>query len=180
MSEANQQDSERNKRFFQVRWPSGSPTREEFLMTLPARRSLKDWESTILNGEESSTWDTLEVRHENGSPPNTPTPSSRWKSRTWTVDAGSNTTRTASTTRRPKSGRIPDFDPSKLRETQHPDPLELNTPIIQVPTLQDVLQAVLLEVEQYHLGHGGRPTPRRRVALTMTDPYQSVESDHPP
>ena len=60
MSEANQQDSERNKRFFQVRWPSGSPTRKEFLMTLPARRSLKDWESTILNGEESSTWDTLE------------------------------------------------------------------------------------------------------------------------
>ena len=36
MSEANQQDSERNKNFFQVRWPSGSPTRKEFLMTLPA------------------------------------------------------------------------------------------------------------------------------------------------
>ena len=60
MSEATQKDSERNKSFFQVRWPDGSPTQEEFLMTLPTRRSLKFWESTILNGEESIAWDTLE------------------------------------------------------------------------------------------------------------------------
>ena len=48
----------------------------------------------------------------------------------------------------PEVRHIPDFDPSKLRETQHPDPLDLNTPIVQVPTLQDVLQGVLLEIEQ--------------------------------
>ena len=53
MSEATKKDSERNKSFFQIRWPDGSPTQEEFLMTLPTRRSLKFWESTILNGEES-------------------------------------------------------------------------------------------------------------------------------
>ena len=45
--------------------------------------------------------------------------------------------------------QIPDFDPSKLRETQYPDPLDLNTPIIHVPTLQDVLQEALLTIEQH-------------------------------
>ena len=48
----------------------------------------------------------------------------------------------------PEVRHIPDFDPSKLRETQHPDPLDLNTPIVHVPTLQDVLQAVILKIEQ--------------------------------
>ena len=48
----------------------------------------------------------------------------------------------------PEVRHIPDFYPSRLRETQHPDPLDLNTPIIQVPTLQDVLQRVLLVIEQ--------------------------------
>ena len=60
MSEATQQGSEHNKRFFRVRWPGETPTQEEFLMTLPARGSTEGWESTILNSEERRTWDTLE------------------------------------------------------------------------------------------------------------------------
>ena len=61
MSEATQQDSESNKSYFQVRWPGDSPTEEEFLMLLPVRRSLNIWASTIINGEESIAWDTLET-----------------------------------------------------------------------------------------------------------------------
>ena len=60
MSEATQQGSENNRKFFRVRWPGKTPTQEEFLMTLPARGSTENWESTILNSEESRAWDTLE------------------------------------------------------------------------------------------------------------------------
>ena len=147
MSEATQKDSDRNKSFFQVRWPGGSPTQEEFLMTLPARRSLKIWESAILNGEESIAWDTLEsdLRAVSTQHPNTiftveieDEDGGRWVQ--YHQDGQHY--------EEPEVRHIPDFDPSKLRETQHPDPLDLNTPIIQVPTLQDVLQRVLLVIEQ--------------------------------
>ena len=52
--------SESNMESFQVRWPGESPTQDEFMMMLPTRRSLKDWENIFINNEWSSTWDTLE------------------------------------------------------------------------------------------------------------------------
>ena len=116
-------------------------------MTLPARRSLKGWESTIINGEVSRTWDTLEsdMRAVSTQHPNTiftveikDEDGGRWVQ--YHQDGQHYEA--------PEVRHIPDFDPSKLRETQHPDPLDLNTPIVQVPTLQDVLQGVLLEIEQ--------------------------------
>ena len=148
MSEATKKDSERNKSFFQIRWPDGSPTQEEFLMTLPTRRSLKFWESTILNGEESIAWDTLEsdMRAVSTQHPNT----------IFTVeiededgDRWVQYHQDGQHYEEPEVRHIPDFDSSRLRETQHPDQLDLNTPIIQVPTLQDVLQNLLLKIEQH-------------------------------
>ena len=147
MSEATQQDSERNKSFFQVRWPDGSPTQEEFLMMLPIRRSLNIWANTIINGEASIAWNTLEsdMRAVSTQHPNTiftveieDEDGGRWVQ--YHQDG--------QYYEEPEVRHIPDFDPSKLRETQHPDPLDLNTPIVQVPTLQDVLQDVLLNIEQ--------------------------------
>ena len=147
MSEATQQDSESNKSYFQVRWPGNSPTQEEFLMMLPIRRSLRTWESTIINGEKSITWDTLksDMRAVSTQYPNTiftveikDEDGERWVE--YHQDGQHYETA--------EVRHIPDFDPSKLRETQHPDPLDLNTPIVQVPTLQDVLQRVLLKIEQ--------------------------------
>ena len=147
MSEATQKDSESNKSYFQVRWPDDSPTKEEFLMTLPARGSLKGWENTIINGEVSRTWDTLEsdMRAVSTQHPNiifTVEIKDEDGGR-WVQYHQDGQYYEAAEVR-----HIPDFDPSKLRETQHPDPLDLNTPIVQVPTLQDVLQGVLLEIEQ--------------------------------
>ena len=145
MSGFTQQDSPRNKSYFQVQWPGESPTQEEFLMTLPILRSLKDWEITIINSEESIAWDTLEtdMRVVSTQHPNT----------IFTVKI--NDEDDQRWVQYHQAGRhyealevrqIPDFDPSKLRETQHPGPLDLNTPIVQVPTLQNVLQNVLQEV----------------------------------
>ena len=180
MSEATQQDSESNKSFFQVRWPGGSPTQEEFLMTLPIRRSLKIWESTIINGEESIAWDTLEsdMRAVSTQHPNTiftveikDEDGERWVQ--YHQDGQHYEA--------PEVRHIPDFDPSKLRETQHPDPLDLNTPIVQVPTLQDVLQAVLLKIEQHVWDMEADQSPRRRVGQpwrTPTNPTAASPS-HP-
>ena len=147
MSEATQQDSEQDKSYFQVRWPGDSPTEDEFLMLLPVRRSLNIWASTIINGEESIAWDTLEsdMRAVSAQHPNTifqveitDEDGERWVQY---HQAGQYYGE-------PEVRHIPDFDPSKLRETQHPDPLDLNTPIVQVPTLQDVLQEALLVIEE--------------------------------
>ena len=169
MSEATQQDSEHNKSFFQVRWPGGSPTQEEFLMTLPARGSLKGWENTIINGEVSRTWDTLEsdMRAVSTQHPNTiftveieDEDGGRWVQ--YHQDG--------QYYEAPEVRHIPDFDPSKLRETQHPDPLDLNTPIVQVPTLQDVLQKVILETEQYVWDTETGQLPDELPA--MADPYE--------
>ena len=171
MSEATQKDSERNKSFFQVRWPGGSPTQEEFLMTLPARRSLKIWESTILNGEESIAWNTLEsdLRAVSTQHPNTiftveieDEDGQRW------VQYHQDSQHYEA----PEVRHIPDFDPSKLRETQHPDPLDLNTPIVQVPTLQDVLQNVLLKIEQHVWDTEADQLPDNELPA-MADPYES-------
>ena len=143
MSEATQQDSESNKSYFQVRWTGGSPTQEEFLMTLPARGSLKGWENTIINGEVSRTWDTLESDMRAVS---TQHPNIIFTVEIKDEDGGRwvQYHQDGQYYEAPEVRHIPDFDPSKLRETQHPDPLDLNTPIVQVPTLQDVLQGVLL------------------------------------
>ena len=147
MSESTQQDSPRNKSYFQVRWPGESPTQDEFLMTLPIHRSLKIWESTIINGEESIAWDTLEsdMRVVSTQHPNT----------IFTVEIKDEDDQRwvqyhqdGQYYEAPEVRHVPDFDPSEFRETQHPGPLDLNTPIIQVPTLQDVLQDVLLKIEQ--------------------------------
>ena len=147
MSEATQQDSERNKSYFQVRWPDDSPTEEEFLMLLPVRRSLDIWASTIINGEESIAWDTLEtdMRVVSTQHPNT----------IFTVEIKDEDDQrwvqyhqAGQYYGEPEVRHIPDFDPSKLLETQHPDPLDLNTPIVHVPTLQDVLQEALLVIEE--------------------------------
>ena len=171
MSEATQKDSDRNKSFFQVRWPGGSPTQEEFLMTLPIRRSLKIWESIIINGEESIAWDTLEsdMRAVSTQHPNTiftveieDEDGQRWVQ--YHQDGQHYEA--------PEVRHIPNFDPSKLRETQHPDPLDLNTPIIQVPTLQDVLQGVLLEIEQHIWDMEVDQSPDGELPA-MADPYQS-------
>ena len=143
-----QQDSPRNKSYFQVQWPGESPTQEEFLMTLPTLRSLKDWEINIINSEESIAWDTLEtdMRVVSTQHPNT----------IFTVEIKDEDDQRW--VQYHQAGRhyealevrhVPDFDPSKLRETQHPDPLDLNTPIIQVPTLQNVLQEILQQIEQH-------------------------------
>ena len=147
MSEATQKDSESNKSYFQVRWTGGSPTQEEFLMTLPARGSLKGWENTIINGEVSRTWDTLESDMRAVS---TQHPNIIFTVEIKDEDGGRwvQYHQDGQYYEAPEVRHIPDFDPSKLRETQHPDPLDLNTPIVQVPTLQDVLQGVLLEIEQ--------------------------------
>ena len=147
MSEATQKDSESNKNYFQVRWTGGSPTQEEFLMTLPARGSLKGWENTIINGEVSRTWDTLESDMRAVS---TQHPNIIFTVEIKDEDGGRwvQYHQDGQYYEAPEVRHIPDFDPSKLRETQHPDPLDLNTPIVQVPTLQDVLQGVLLEIEQ--------------------------------
>ena len=153
MSEATQQDSESNKAYFHVRWPGGSPTKEEFLMMLPLHRSLTVWESTIINGEECIAWDTLksDMREVSTQYPNTiftveitDEDSERW------VEYHQNGQHYEA----PEVRHIPDFDPSRMRETQHPDPLDLSTPIVQapptlhVPTLQDVLRETLLVIEQ--------------------------------
>ena len=152
MSEATQQDSESNKSYFRVRWPGDSPTQEEFLTMLPLRRSLKIWESTIINGEESIAWDTLksDMRAVSTQHPNTiftveitDEDGERW------VEYHQNGQHYET----PEVRHIPDFDPSRLRETRHPDPLDLNThivqvPTLQVPTLQDVLRETLLVIEQ--------------------------------
>ena len=132
MSEATQQDSESNKAYFQVRWPGDSPTKEEFLMMLPLHRSLTIWESTIINGEECIAWDTLksDMRAVSTQYPNTiftveitDEDGERWveyhqKGQHYET---------------PEVRHIPDFDPSRMRETQHPDPLDLSTPIVQAP-----------------------------------------------
>ena len=171
MSEATQQGSENNRKFFRVRWPGETPTQEEFLMTLPARGSTENWESTILNSEESRAWDTLEsdMRTVSTQHPNTifsveieDVDGRRWVQ--YHQDG--------QYYEEPEVRHIPDFDPSKLRETKHPDPLELNTPIIQVPTLQDVLQAVLQEVEQTIWDMEVDRLPDGELPA-MTDPYQS-------
>ena len=169
MSEATQQDSESNKAYFHVRWPGGSPTKEEFLMMLPLHRSLTVWESTIINGEECIAWDTLksDMREVSTQYPNTiftveitDEDSERW------VEYHQNGQHYEA----PEVRHIPDFDPSRMRETQHPDPLDLSTPIVQapptlhVPTLQDVLRETLLVIEQNVWEAGGRPALRRRVA----------------
>ena len=147
MSEATQQDSESNKSYFQVRWPGDSPTEEEFLMLLPVCRSLNIWASTIINGEESIAWDTLEsdMRAVSTQHPNT----------IFTVEIQDEDDRrwvqyhqAGQYYETPEVRHIPDFDPSKLREPRHTDPLDLNTPIVQVPTLQDVLQEALLVIEE--------------------------------
>ena len=140
--------SESNMESFQVRWPGESPTQDEFMMMLPTRRSLKDWENIFINNEWSSTWDTLEsdMREVSTQHPNT----------IFTVEIGNEDGehwvqyhQAGRYYEAPEVRQIPDFDPSKLRETQHPDPLDLNTPIVQVPTLQDVLQEILLKIEQH-------------------------------
>ena len=132
MSEATQQDSESNKSFFQVQWPDDSPTEEEFLMMLPIRRSLNIWASTIINGEESIAWDTLEsdMRAVSTQHPNTiftveikDEDGGRWVQ--YHQDGQHYEA--------PEVRHIPDFDPSRLRETQHPDPLDLNTPSSRSP-----------------------------------------------
>ena len=147
MSETTQQDSEQDKSYFRVRWPGDSPTQEEFLTMLPLRRSLKIWESTIINGEESIAWDTLksDMRAVSTQHPNTiftveitDEDGERW------VEYHQNGQHYET----PEVRHIPDFDPSRLGETRHPDPLDLNTPIVQIPTLQDVLQEALLVIEQ--------------------------------
>ena len=148
MSGFTQQDSPRNKSYFQVQWPGESPTQEEFLMTLPILRSLKDWEITIINSEESIAWDTLETDMR--------VVSTQHLNTIFTVKI--NDEDDQRWVQYHQAGRhyealevrqIPDFDPSKLRETQPPGPLDLNTPIIQVPTLQNVLQEALLTIEQH-------------------------------
>ena len=171
MSEATQQDSERSKSFFQVRWPDDSPTQEEFLMMLPIRRSLKIWESTIINGEESIAWDTLEsdMRAVSTQHPNTiftveieDEDGGRWVQ--YHQDG--------QYYEAPEVRHVPDFDPSKLRETQHPDPLDLNTPIVQVPTLQEVLQEVLLKIEQDVWEMEADELPGDELPA-IADPYES-------
>ena len=140
--------SEANRESFQVGWPGESPTQDEFMMMLPTRISLKDWENIFINGEWSSAWDTLEsdMRVVSTQHPNT----------IFTVEIkdedGEYWVQYHQAGRyyeAPEVRQIPDFDSSKLRETQHPDPLDLNTPIVQVPTLQDVLQEILLKIEQH-------------------------------
>ena len=179
MSEATQQDSERNKSYFQVRWPDDSPTQEEFLMMLPIRRSLRTWESTIINGEKSIAWDTLnsDMRTVSTQHPNTiftveikDEDGGRWVQ--YHQDGQHYEA--------PEVRHIPDFDPSRLRETQHPDPLDLNTPIVQVPTLQDILQAVLLKIEQHVWDMEADRAPRRRVGQPWRTPTNSASSPpHP-
>ena len=146
MSEATQQDSESNKSYFQVRWPDDSPTQEEFLMMLPMRRSLRIWESTIINGEESIAWDTLESDMREVSTHHNTIFTVEIKDEDG--DSWVQYHQDGQHYEAPEVRHIPDFDPSRLRETQHPDPLDLNTPIVQVPTLQDVLQEALLVIEE--------------------------------
>ena len=140
--------SESNRESFQVRWPGESPTQDEFMMMLPTRISLKDWENIFINGEWSSAWDTLEsdMREVSTQHPNTifTVEIKKEDGERWVQYHQAGRYYEA-----PEVRQIPDFDPSKLRETQHPDPLDLNTPIIQVPTLQNVLQQALQRIDQY-------------------------------
>ena len=140
--------SESNRESFQVRWRGESPTQDEFMMMLPTRISLKDWENIFINGEWSRAWDTLEsdMREISTQHPNT----------IFTVEIENEDGeywvqyhQAGRYYEAPEVRHLPDFDPSKLRETQHPDPLDLNTLIIQVPTLQDVLQQALQRIDQY-------------------------------
>ena len=163
--------SESNMESFQVRWPGESPTQDEFMKMLPTRRSLKDWENIFINNEWSSTWNTLEsdMREISTQHPNT----------IFTVEIGNEDGehwvqyhQAGRYYEEPEVRQIPDFNPSKLRETQHPDPLDINTPIAQVPTLQDVLQEVLLKIEQ-HVWDRETDQLFDHEWLTIADPYKS-------